>query len=215
MSEIAMKESVPPLKLEALSIGGLEVEVAMIDDVPWFYAPDLAAVLGYRDARDMLRGDGDDERCKRAVLTSGGVQMATLLNEPHFYRVVLRSRSEVAGRFKTWLFKEALPDYSKSNQAKMRLEAERLGVTLDYTGAQWEWLNTLPNYVGIIPLALAGYDSMQISKMLNYKTVGTGITARKQIEKLKSLGFLPQVIEPRVKRLERQIKAAHLAKLAT
>ena len=41
--------------------------------------------------------------------------------------------------------------------------------------------------------------------MLGYNTP-TGITARKQIDKLKELGFLPQVIEPRLKQLERRIK---------
>ena len=33
----------------------------------------------------------------------------------------------------------------------------------------------------------------------------------RRIEKLKELGFLPQVIEPRVKQLERRIKAERLA----
>lgn len=214
MTETTTETINSPVKLEPLTIGGLEVDVAMIDGEPWIYAPELAITLGYRDARDMLRGDGDDERRKCAVITAGGVQVATLLNEPHFYRVVLRSRSKVAERFKAWLFKDALPEYSKSNQAKMRQQAEKLGVTLEFTETQWEWLNAVPYYVDIIPLALAGYDSMQISKMLNYKTVGTGITARKQIERLKALGILPKVIEPRIKRLERQIKAEMAAKLA-
>ena len=42
--------------------------------------------------------------------------------------------------------------------------------------------------------------------MLGYKTP-SGVTARKQIERLKALGILPQHIEPRAKQLERKIKA--------
>lgn len=83
---------------------------------------------------------------------------------------------------------------------------------LDFTEAQWEWLRYRPQFVDLIPLALAGYDGVRISQILNYNT--KGITVIKQINRLKELGFLPQVIEPRIKRLERQIKAELAAKQA-
>ncbi len=206
-------QSDQPIKLEALSIGGLDIEIAMIEDEMWVYAPNLAEILGYRDSRDMLRGD-DEERRKLSVKTVGGVQTATLLSEPHFYRIVLRSRSDAAERFKQWLFKEALPDYNKSDRARMHLAAFRLGVRIELTEAQWEWLGHNPQLVDILPLALAGYDATKISQMLDYKTKATGVTARKQIQRLKELGFLPQVIEPRIKQLERKIKLDMATKLA-
>lgn len=203
MSEIAIY----PLKLETMTMGAMSVEMVNISDNPWFYAPSLAQTLEYKDARDMLRGVPDDEKGPHSVRTLGGVQEATMLNEAGFYRVVMRSRSDVAEPFKRWVFHEVLPSIRKTGQYKVHQEAQKLGVKMDYTEAQWDWLRYRPQFVDLIPLAMAGYDATRISQMLDYKTKTSGITARKQIERLKELGFLPPVIEPRIKRLERQIKA--------
>lgn len=214
MSEIAIQ----PLKLETLTMGNMSVEVVNINDEPWFYAPSLAKTLEYKDARDMLRGVEDEDKTifsvsAPSVLNAEGVlREATFLNEAGFYSVIFRSRSEVAKPFKRWVTKEVLPSIRKTGQYKVHQEAQKLGVTLDYTDDQWEWLRYRPQFVDLIPLVLAGYDAVKISKMLPYNT--KGITARKQIDRLKELGFIPQVIEPRIKRLERQIKAKLAAKQA-
>jgi hypothetical protein len=68
--------------------------------------------------------------------------------------------------------------------------------------------------VDLLPLALGGYNSVEITRMLRYNTK-SGITARKQIDKLKELGFLPKVIEPRAKQLERRILAERAAATPT
>lgn len=209
MSEIATH----PLDLEILTMGDMSVEIININNDPWFYAPSLARTLEYRDAPQMLRGVDDDEKSLHSVQTLGGIQEANFLNEAGFYRVVMRSRSAVAKPFKHWVFHEVLPSIRKTGQYKVHQEAQKLGLTLDYTDDQWEWLRYRPQFVDLIPLALAGYDGTRISQMLDYKTKSNGITARKQIERLKELGFLPQVIEPRIKRLERQIKAEMATKL--
>jgi len=60
---------------------------------------------------------------------------------------------------------------------------------------------------------MAGYNSLEITQLLGYHTK-SGITARKRIHKLRELGFLPMVIEPRVKQLERRIKAQRAANQA-
>lgn len=212
MSELANQ----PLKLETLTMGNMSVEVVNINNDPWFYAPSLAKTLEYKDARDMLRGVEDEDKTifsvsAPSVLSAEGVlREATFLNESGFYTVVLRSRSEVAKPFKRWVTKEVLPMIRKTGQFKVHQEAQKLGVTLDYTDDQWEWLRYRPQFVDLIPLVLAGYDAVKISQMLPYNT--KGITARKQIDRLKELGFIPQVIEPRIKRLERQIKAKLAAK---
>lgn len=211
MTEIATQA----LKLTNMTMGEMSVEVVNINDDPWFYAPSLAKTLEYQDATNMLKGVLDDEKGLYSVQTLGGVQESNLLNESGFYRVVMRSRSAVAEPFRRWVFHDILPSIRKTGQYKVHQEAKKMGVTLDFTEAQWEWLRYRPQFVDLIPLALAGYDGTRISQMLDYKTKSNGITARKQIERLKELGFLPQVIEPRIKRLERQIKAELAAKLAT
>ena len=193
------------LQLQTMNLGSMNLDVVQIGDEPWFYAPSLARTLEYLDATNMLKGVPDDEKGLHSIQTPGGAQTANFLNEPGFYRVVTRSRSEVAEPFKRWVFREVLPSIRKTGQYQMHQEALDLGVTFDFTKAQWDWLKLHPYLVGLLPLAAAGYNSVEISRMLGYNTP-TGITARKQIDKLKELGFLPQVIEPRLKQLERRIK---------
>lgn len=198
------------LTLQTMTMGSMSLDVVQIGDEPWFYAPSLARTLEYRDASNMLRMVKEDEKGAHSVSTLGGIQEAMFLTEPGFYRVVFRSRAECAEPFKRWVTREVLPCIRKTGQYKMHQEAQRLGITFNFTEAQWEWLKLRPYLVDLLPLAAAGYNSVEITRMLGYNTV-TGVTARKQIEKLKELGFLPRVIEPRVKQLERRIKAERLS----
>ena len=211
------------LQLQTMTMGALSLDVAMIGGEPWFYAPSLARTLGHKDARDMLQGVPADERGLHSVHTPGvssseessekegrrppgSVREATFLNEPGFYRVVMRSRVELAEPFKRWVFREVLPSIRKTGQYQVHQDAKQLGVVLDFTHLQWEWLKLRPYLVDVIPLALAGYNSVEITRMLRYNTPN-GVTVRKQIDRLKELGFLPPVIESREKQLIRGIKA--------
>ena len=193
------------LQLQTMNLGRMSLDVVQIGDEPWFYAPSLARTLEYRDASNFLRSLADDEKGTYLICTPGGPQQANLINEWGLYRVVTRSNSAVAEPFKRWVFREVLPSIRKTGQYQMHQEALDLGISFNFTKAQWDWLKLHPYLVDLLPLAAAGYNSVEISRMLGYNTP-TGITARKQIDKLKELGFLPQVIEPRLKQLERRIK---------
>lgn len=192
------------LQLQSMSMGAMSLDVVEIAGDLWFYAPSLAKTLEYKDARDMLRGVPEDEQGPHSVRTLGGIQQASFLTEPGFYRVVFRSRAEIAEPFKRWVTRDVLPSIRKTGQYKLHQDALALGVRFNFTDAQWEWLKLRPYLVDMLPWAAAGYNSVEISRMLNYRTP-SGITVRKQIDKLKELGFLPSVIEPRIKQLERRI----------
>lgn len=201
------------LKLQTMNLGAMTVDVVLIGDDPWFYAPSLARSLEYRDASAFARTLQDDEKGTYPICTPGGVQNATLINEWGLYRVVTRSNSANAEPFQRWVFREVLPSIRKTGQYKMIQDAKRMGVSFDFTQDQWEWLKLRPGLIDLLPLAAAGYNSVQITQMLKYNTK-TGITARKQIDKLKELGFLPKMIEPRAKQLERRIKAERAAAIS-
>ena len=221
------------LQLQTMTMGSMTLDVAMIGDEPWFYAPSLARTLEYKDAYKMLRMVKDDEKAifvsrlttsqsehiedsttpNNGVVTApNAVQLrpANFVNESGFYRLVFRSESNMAEAFRQWVFKDVLPSLRKTGQYKLIQEAKQMGISFDFTDAQWEWLKLHPYMLDILPLAAAGYNSVQITRMLNYNTP-TGITARKQIDKLKELGFLPKEILPRALQLEQRIKAERSA----
>ena len=195
----------PGLMLNTMTLGNMSVQMVEIAGEFWFYAPSLARTLEYRDAANMLRGVPDDEKGTHTVSTPGGPQTTTFLSEPGFYRVVVRSKSAAAEPFKRWVFNDVLPSIRRTGQYRVIDQAKQLGHSMNFTQAQWDWLHYRPDHAEIIPYALAGYNSMEITRMLKLKTP-TGITARKRIEKLKELGFLPPHIEPRAVQLERKIR---------
>lgn len=149
----------------------------------------------------------------QSEVEGGPIRDANLVNESGFYRVVMNSRSDVAEPFRKWVFREVLPSIRKTGQYRIVQEAKRLGHSMDFSDDQWDWLKERPALVDVIPLALAGYNSVQINRMLKLGGHPSGVTVRKQIDKLKELGFLPRLIEPRAKQLERRIKATLAAAL--
>lgn len=198
------------LKLQTMTIGNMNLDVAMIGDEPWIYAPSLARKLEYRAATDMLRDIPDNERASYFVQTDGGTQQANFLSEPGFYRLVMRSQSDMAVPIKGWIFQVVPPAIRETVLCKLQQDDRQLDVSFGYSIDHWEWLKLHPDMLDLLPLAAAGYDCDEITRMLNYNTKN-GITARHQIDKLKELGFLPNVIEPRAKQLERRILAERAA----
>jgi hypothetical protein len=193
------------LELQTMTMGNMTLDAVMIDDEPWFYAPSLARSLEYKDASDMLRIMGTaDEKAIYEVQTIGGIQKANFINENGLLRVATRSNSEVASQFCDWVYREYLP--TATRLYKMNQDAKRLGVNFYFTEAQWEWIRLNRHLMDLLPLAAAGYNGIEIPRMLSHKTLSCS-KARKQINKLKELSFLPKVIEPRAKQLERRILA--------
>lgn len=85
------------------------VRTLMIDDEPWFVAGDVANVLGYRNAPDMVRMLDEDEKGTQIVRTLGGDQEASIINESGLYACVLKSRRPEAKAFRKWITSEVLP----------------------------------------------------------------------------------------------------------
>ena len=80
----------------------------------WFWATDVARVLGYSNAHDAIL-----KHCKskgvaiREVLVSGQKQYAKFINEGNVYRLISRSRLPSAEKFESWLFDEVVPAIRK------------------------------------------------------------------------------------------------------
>ncbi len=80
----------------------------------WFVATDVAKILGYRDAANMVRRLDEDERGTRSVSTLGGAQATTVITEAGLYAAILGSQVEGARRFKRWVTHELLPEIRRT-----------------------------------------------------------------------------------------------------
>ena len=93
-----------------------------INGEPWFVASDLAKILGYRDAPNMIRSLDDDERGVHIVDSPSlnqhggcGTQETevTIVNESGLYACILKSRRPEAKAFRKWVTSEVLPAIRK------------------------------------------------------------------------------------------------------
>ncbi len=92
----------------------LEVRTIDRDGQVWFVAGDVAQVLGYRDALNMVRWLDEDEadthnlsiRSDNGTLQSREV---TIISESGLYHALLKSRKPEAKPFRRWVTQEVLP----------------------------------------------------------------------------------------------------------
>lgn len=77
------------------------------ENLPWFVAADVCAVLGINT--EQTRRLDDDEKGLRLIQTPGGEQLMVTVNEPGLYRLIFSSRKPEVAAFKRWVFHDVLP----------------------------------------------------------------------------------------------------------
>jgi prophage antirepressor-like protein len=86
------------------------VRTTVIDDMPWFVGRDVAKILGHtnplRAIRDYVE---DDDKGVTEIVTPGGVQKITVINESGLYALIMSSHIPSAKRFKHWVTSEVIP----------------------------------------------------------------------------------------------------------
>ena len=88
------------------------VRVVLRDDVPWFFASDVAKALGYSNPSRSVQ-----DHCKHAELfrTTNTVGLninprgELVVPESDVYRLIMRSNLPNAERFQDWVVEEVLP----------------------------------------------------------------------------------------------------------
>lgn len=91
-----------------------QVRVVERDGAPWFVGKDVAELLGYAKFRNAIATHVDTEDAlKQGILTNGGVQETTIINESGVYSLILSSKLPKAKQFKRWVTSEILPAIHK------------------------------------------------------------------------------------------------------
>lgn len=91
-----------------------EIRAIEINDEPWFVANDVAKVLGYAKPRNAVANNVDSEDARlEGILTNGGIQQTTVINESGVYSLIILSTLPSARKFKRWVTSEVLPSIRK------------------------------------------------------------------------------------------------------
>ena len=96
-----------------------EVRTVTKDNEPWFAATDVAKILGYRMASDLIRRIDDEDKGTHIMSTLGGEQALSIINESGLYASILGSKLESAKRFKHWVTSEVLPSIRRTGTYNM------------------------------------------------------------------------------------------------
>jgi len=86
-----------------------------INGEPWFVGKDVADNLGYQNgSRDINRHVAVEDKGVTEMMTPGGKQKMTIINESGLYSLILSSKLESAKTFKHWVTAEVLPTIRKT-----------------------------------------------------------------------------------------------------
>lgn len=89
-----------------------------INGAPWFVGQDVARALGYGEGKSLANAvanhvDAEDKGVAE-MMTPGGKQNMTIINESGLYSLVLSSKLPTAKKFKRWVTSEVLPSIRKT-----------------------------------------------------------------------------------------------------
>lgn len=91
-----------------------EVRVVLKGEDLWFVAKDICDILGTKtkDIPTVLKNKGIDSI---DILTNGGKQNMTIINEQSLYKLIFKSRKPFAEEFQDWICGEVIPSIRKND----------------------------------------------------------------------------------------------------
>lgn len=92
-----------------------EIRTLEINGQLYFVGADVARALGYVKPRNAIAKYVDKmDALKWGVLTNGGIQQMTIINESGLYSLIFSSKLESAKNFKHWVTSEVLPSIRRT-----------------------------------------------------------------------------------------------------
>lgn len=198
-------------KPTVFSFNTAAVRTLLIDGNPWFVATDLAEILGYQSAKDMLRLLDEDERGGGHFLpTLGGVQEHSIINESGLYGVILRSNKPEAKAFRKWVTGEVLPAIRKQGFYKSPEYARITELEREQKSAQYR-IEDLDNKAAMLRAELRQAEE----KLADYKDapklVKLRIDAAKDKERSRAEREMMAFMRRRSALIARQVKIINSA----
>ena len=97
-----------------------QVRIVMIDGEPWFVGKDVARPLGYGEGKSLNNAIAnhvdDEDKGVTEMMTPGGKQNMTIINESGLYALIFGSKLKSAKEFKHWVTSEVLPSVHKTGK---------------------------------------------------------------------------------------------------
>lgn len=106
-----------------------KIRTEIIDGEPWFVGKDVASALGYGKGKSLnnaiARHVDLDDKGVTDLMTPGGKQKTTIINESGLYALIFGSKLDSAKRFKHWVTSEVLPTLRKTGSYSMPMTVEQ------------------------------------------------------------------------------------------
>lgn len=100
------------------------LRTVIIENEPWFVGKDIASRLGYGSGKSSTNAVANhvdpEDKGVTELMTPGGMQKVTIINESGLYSLILSSKLPSAKRFKRWITSEVLPALRKTGRYEMQ-----------------------------------------------------------------------------------------------
>lgn len=97
-----------------------EINVILDDDMPWFFACDVCALLELSDVRQACSHLDEDEIAVFTIDSLEQLYRIETISESGFYALMLNSRALIAKSLKLWVTQTLLPDIRRFSIQKAR-----------------------------------------------------------------------------------------------
>lgn len=107
-----------------------DIRTVTIDNEPWFVGKDVAKALGYGEGKSLNNAVAnhvsEEDKGVTELMTPGGKQNMTIINESGLYALIFGSKLESAKRFKRWVTSEVLPAIRKTGSYQKPLTPQEM-----------------------------------------------------------------------------------------